>query len=357
MDNRGEEMDDIRKLGCYILLGVVFIFSVVCMGSICRTQKKQDEEWNVRIEELRELKEEALKQQQNLIEDERVVLVKNLPVYAKDDISINKEAKPKVELPKGEIVILEEEGTSYSLVRNVEGTISGYVWNDCIGEKSEKQSATSRVIVIDAGHQGKGDNKEEPVGPGAKETKARVSSGTSGISTKRYEHETVLDVALELEEELESRGYLVIQVRRDADVKISNSERAVLANQIEADILIRLHANGADDNSVKGADVFCISKDNPYVKTDIYDECKSLAECVLDAYTEVNPKIKKNKIRESDEYTGLNWCEVPSIILEMGYMTNEEDDEYLNDDKNLRYIAKGIANGIDEYFDDMGDVE
>lgn len=344
------KMDNIKKIICYTILGMTLILTIVYMGGLCIKQKKQEQEFHAQMKELQQKQEEAVKKQEEALLKERLVLVDALPVFSSKDVSINKDAEPKLILSRGDIVILEAEGTQYSLVKNKEGNISGYVWSDCIGEKSDVFLKDAKVIVIDAGHQGKQDKEEEPIGPGADETKAKVSSGTDGVSTKRPEHETVLDIALELEKELERRGYIVVQVRRDEDVKISNAERAVLANQINADILIRLHGNGAEDSSKKGADAYYISDKNPYVKEDIYDECKKLAECVLDAYTEKNADIKKNSIHESDNYTGLNWCKIPSVILEMGYLSNENDDKYLNSKENLETIAKGIADGIDEYF-------
>lgn len=336
-----------EKLICYILLGIVLIVTIAFMGKICVNEKKQEEESVIRLEKAREDMEEQLN---ILAQNERIVLVKTLPIYATDNISINKEAEPKTELCEGETVLLEEEGSPYSLVKTMDGIISGYVWNDCLGEVTEKNKIGSEVIVIDAGHQGEGNNEQKPIGPGAEDTRIKVASGATGVSTKIKEHETVLEIALALETELEARGYIVVQVRRDADIDISNSERAVLANQIEADVLIRLHGNGANSSSVSGAEAYYISKNNPYVDADIYNECKSFAESVLDAYAKANPEIGKRTMYENDTYTGLNWCEVPSCILEMGYLSNENDDEYLNAEENQTSIVCGIANGIDVYF-------
>lgn len=62
-------------------------------------------------------------------------------------------------------------------------------------------------IAIDAGHQGKGNSKTEPIGPGAKMRKPKVAYGTQGVKTKVPESKLTLQIALKLEKELKKRGY------------------------------------------------------------------------------------------------------------------------------------------------------
>ena len=110
-----------------------------------------------------------------------------------------------------------------------------------------------RLIAIDAGHQSQGDYDTEPLGPGSSEQKARVSSGTQGVSTGIPEYELNLQVALKLQSELEGRGYEVLMIRTTNDVSISNAERAAMANEAGADALVRIHADGSEDSSSNGA--------------------------------------------------------------------------------------------------------
>lgn len=206
----------------------------------------------------------------------------------------------------------------------------------------------NRLIVIDAGHQRYGNNEKEPIGPGASETKAKVTSGATGIATGKLESQINLEVALKLQTKLETSGYQVIMVRTSQDVNLSNRQRADLANTNNAAAFIRIHCNSADVSSVKGVLTIAPSSSNPYC-SQIAELSKSLSASVLNNICQ-ETGAKNRGLMISDTMSGINWCKVPVTIIEMGFLSNYDEDRLLCADDYQDKIVIGIVKGINEYF-------
>ncbi|MDD3401799.1 MAG: N-acetylmuramoyl-L-alanine amidase [Hespellia sp.] len=221
-----------------------------------------------------------------------------------------------------------------------------------VAEEPEKEQRQSNgiLIALDPGHQGEKVDISglEPNAPGSAEMKLKASTGTSGTYTGIPEYQLTLDISLMVRDELEAQGYSVIMTREDNDTAISNVERAMLANDAAADVMIRIHANGIEDASVNGALALVSSASNPYVGQ-LYEESSRLAAAILDSYCE-SSGMKNTGIQENDTMTGINWSRIPVMILEMGFMTNDGDDLKMADVACRVKMVDGIVNGINLYF-------
>ena len=206
-----------------------------------------------------------------------------------------------------------------------------------------------KKVAIDAGHQAHGNSEQEPIGPGASQTKAKVASGTTGRTTGVTEYQLNLDVSLKLRDELEARGYEVYMIRETNDVDISNTERAQLAAESGADILVRIHANGSDNTSVAGALTMAPSTANPYLSQELIAECQKLSQCIITTFC-ASTGANNQGVYQTDEMSGLNWCSIPATIVEMGYMTNPDEDTRMQTAEYQQQMVTGIADGIDQYF-------
>lgn len=258
----------------------------------------------------------------------------------KQQTATQKKTKEKAEIP--------EESSSKPSVFSQNSTSAPS--DSSAGVFSSDAETDGHIIGIDPGHQSESVDMsaQEPNGPGSSEMKAKCTSGTQGTYSGVPEYQLNLEVSLQLKDELEQRGYQVVMTRTDNETAISNMERAQYAAAQGAEIYVRIHANGDDSHTASGALTMSPSQNNPYIPQ-LFEQSDRLSRCIIDSYCAATG-FQNLGIQYTDTMTGINWSTVPVTILEMGFMTSQNDDLKMNDTEFQKTMVQGIANGIDSYF-------
>ncbi|MFI8676692.1 N-acetylmuramoyl-L-alanine amidase [Bacillus thuringiensis] len=212
-------------------------------------------------------------------------------------------------------------------------------------ESNEKQGKF--LVVIDPGHQQKANLNLEPIGPGATTQKYKVTDGTTGVVTKKREAVLVLEMAFLLKEKLEAKGIQVLMTRTSQDVDISNKERATFANNHKANLFLRLHADGSENPNESGFAVLTPAEGSPYTK-EIYAESLQISQMIVNKMRE-NQQVKVNGIKFRDDLSGFNWSKVPGVLLELGFMSNHEEDKKLSDPQYVNSLLQSVTDSVDAY--------
>ena len=258
----------------------------------------------------------------------------------KQQTATQKKTKEKAEIP--------EEASSKPSVFSQNSTSASS--DSSASVFSSDAETDGHIIGIDPGDQSESVDMSapEPNGPGSSEMKAKCTSGTQGTYSGVPEYQLNLEVSLQLKDELEQRGYQVVMTRTDNETAISNMERAQYAASQGAEIYVRIHANGDDSHTASGALTMSPSQNNPYIPQ-LFEQSDRLSRCIIDSYCAATG-FQNLGIQYTDTMTGINWSTVPVTILEMGFMTSQNDDLKMNDAEFQKTMVQGIANGIDSYF-------
>ncbi len=189
----------------------------------------------------------------------------------------------------------------YAIVKKVAGG----------GSKQIQPKGEHAVIYIDPGHGGE----------------------DIGLGSDTLEKEVSLAICSKLKIMLEGQGYEVVMTRED-DTRVSKEERVAAANDSGADLLVSVHCGSSEDSSRAGA----VS----YYKTSS-KESKTLCKNIQEAL--VKESGAQDGGTAEGDYTILS-TDIPSVLLEVGYLSNTVEAENLADDSYQNNIAKGIAKGI-----------
>ncbi len=220
------------------------------------------------------------------------------------------------------------------------------------------------LIIIDPGHGGRD--------PGALGAHVRESAVT-------------LAAAQQLKAELERTGRYRVRLTRESDVYVAHARRVAIARDASADLFISLHADAGQDASVRGASVYTLSEqgagravreftrnENWHRELRLPGRDPSVDRILLDMTQRANRNRSAQfarvllghledaghpMLRRSHRDAGLAVLlapDVPAVLLEMGFITNAEDEGLLSDARRRQRLMRAVASGIDLYFRDPG---
>lgn len=227
-----------------------------------------------------------------------------------------------------------------------------------------RQPGSKRVVVIDPGHGG--------VDPGA--------IGASGS----YEKDIVLQVGLELRRQLEATGrYEVVMTRRE-DTTVRLRDRLEIARTSRGELFLSLHADSlVQAPKVRGAAVYTLSEeasnaeaarlaskenradilggidlsDHEEIVTQILIDLAQrdannrsiqVAEMIVDELAAVSEMVRRR--RQQAGFVVLKSPDMPSVLLELGYLSNASDERRLSEEQHVRELARAIVRAVDRYF-------
>ena len=207
----------------------------------------------------------------------------------------------------------------------------------------EELVVNKKIVVIDPGHSSNGNKEMEKQSPDADIMKIKDQGGAQGISTRTPEYVVNMKVALKLKNLLEQNNITVIMTKTQDTENPGNIKRAEIGNINNADLSIRIHCDSAESESVRGASML-IPAPIVYAK-DISTTSKKYGQVILkNLISEVG--MNNRGVVERSDMTGFNWSKVPVVLVEMGFMSNKEEDNLLNDDNYQNKLTKGLCNGI-----------
>ena len=213
----------------------------------------------------------------------------------------------------------------------------------------EKQAkVNTHVVYIDPAKQIYADSGTEPNHPDRERPlKQKMTKGSIGTATGTFEYELTLNMAEQLKHELELRGYTVILSRASSTISMSNAERAITGNQSDGEILIRLSAQSSTEGTTNGILGFVAPVDEE--NASYYQSCFALANALLTESCLVTDQNRLGIIQTPD-LTFLNYAKKPAAVIQMGFLSNEEEDRRLSDAEYQKLMVRGLANGVDSYF-------
>ena len=210
--------------------------------------------------------------------------------------------------------------------------IGAFCFSFCFCFKTDKVASPPKkiTVVIDAGHGG-------------------IDGGVSGVLTKVSESEINLSISKKLAKVFEDSGFTVVQTRRSsgglygflgAGFKMRDMQaREKIIKESNPTLVISIHQNNFSDHSRRGAQVFYhIGR----------EQSKEFAICMQQVLNKMEENAKKSSALSGDYYV-LKVSPCPAIIIECGFLSNEQDEKLLLSEEYQQKLSNQIFYGCLQY--------
>ena len=204
--------------------------------------------------------------------------------------------------------------------------------------------ATAALICLDPGHGTPPaiGRQTEPIGPGSRVLKIKDGGGAHG------EAAVALAIAKRTRALLLARGYRVSMTRTGPTIDLpdgnGNIARAKFCNRRHAALMVRIHADGSSDRSLRGVSTLVPAWHKGWTD-DIYRPSVRAGRDVQKAVAASTGAVNRGIVRRSD-LTGFNWANVPTILVETGFLSNASDWKLLHAPSYQQRVARGLSAGV-----------
>lgn len=217
---------------------------------------------------------------------------------------------------------------------------------DIINEEISSKNKNGIKIVLDPGHSKNPGTEKEKISPDSNEMKLKDTSGSVGLISKKNEYEIAMDITLKLKELLEKEGYTVVLTKDNVETPLSSIERAEVGNRENANLMIRIHCDSFSNSNAKGASML-VPKQRGYITKEISEKSIEYGKNIIEEYTK-KTGLNNRGLQYRSDLTGFNWSKIPVVLLELGFISNPEEDKFLSSEENINTIAGGIKDGIEK---------
>ena len=205
------------------------------------------------------------------------------------------------------------------------------------------------TVCIDPGHQGTHRTVTEPRGPGLSGSVSSSGGMAQGTVTRRKESIVVLEVAYLLRDELMRQGANVVMTRDSEEQWMSNLDRCDVAEQAGADFMLRLHCDNRENQNAYGIGIFCPLASTYAKEVAEYEVYKTWADALLAGMKrsvgyEISEKTGRTYF--NNNYVGNNWAKMPCFLIELGFMSNNREDQLMSHPHYQQLLAEGMAQGV-----------